>query len=72
MRTLRCEGRPLGPWADWPWVKKGPDSSLDALLRALDDEDEEVRENSAWALGELAGVGIGTEDAIPKLNRLLG
>jgi HEAT repeat protein len=44
---------------------------MTALVLALGDEDAEVRENAAWALRELAGIGIGTESSIPPLNRLL-
>jgi HEAT repeat protein len=50
----------------------GNASELYQLVISLSDPDEEVRENAAWALGELAGHQVGSREELGPLIALLG
>jgi hypothetical protein len=54
-----------------PRTKRSISAPLDKLTILLADPDEEVRENAAWSMGELAGVGVGSMGAIEPLNGAL-
>lgn len=49
--------------AAWQLGRLGDRSAVPALIKALQDENEDVRWSAAWALGEL-----GDEAAIPALE----
>ncbi len=44
---------------------------LDILVSMKDDDNEQVRENVAWGIGEVAGAGIGDERSVAVMNELM-
>ena len=70
------EGPDVLEKVSWCLAKMGQNKSqdmrvYDILMSMYVGSDDAVRENIAWGLGELAGVGIGSYDALNVLKDIL-